>query len=114
MSGMQSLDESFGESREKISHFVGVHKNKYDYSKFIYIGRRTKGIIICPEHGEFYETFEKHKNGKGCPQCQTILKNEKFIIKAKGIHSNKYDYSLVNYVKNNIKVKIICPEHGEF
>ncbi len=114
MSGVQSLDESFGESREKISHFVGVHKNKYDYSKFIYIGRRTKGIIICPEHGEFYETFEKHKNGKGCPQCQTILKNEKFIIKAKGIHSNKYDYSLVNYVKNNIKIKIICPEHGVF
>ena len=113
---MQShtLSESFGESREKISHFVEVHKNKYDYSKFIYIGRRTKGIIICPEHGEFYETFEKHKNGKGCPQCLTILKNEKFKIKAKGIHSNKYDYSLVNYVNAHTKVNIICPVHGVF
>lgn len=30
------------------------------------------------------------------------------------IHKNKYDYSLVEYVNNKTKVKIICPEHGEF
>jgi len=39
---------------------------------------------------------------------------EKFIEKAKTIHSDKYDYSLVEYVTSLVKVKIICKKHGEF
>ncbi|MEN6290519.1 MAG: hypothetical protein ABFD07_00680, partial [Methanobacterium sp.] len=37
-----------------------------------------------------------------------------FINISKSVHGNKYNYSLVNYINNNTKVKIICPEHGEF
>jgi group I intron endonuclease len=29
-------------------------------------------------------------------------------------HGNYYDYSLVQYVSSQIKVKILCPTHGEF
>lgn len=39
---------------------------------------------------------------------------ETFIEKGNKIHYNKYDYSLVNYKKSSIKVKIICPTHGVF
>jgi hypothetical protein len=39
---------------------------------------------------------------------------ETFIEKAKKIHGDKYDYSLVNYINTKTKVKIICNEHGEF
>ena len=39
---------------------------------------------------------------------------EIFIIKAKRIHGNKYDYSKVIYINDRVKVIIICPEHGEF
>jgi predicted Zn-ribbon and HTH transcriptional regulator len=42
------------------------------------------------------------------------LGKEGFENKAKGIHGNKYDYSLVEYVNSNTHVKIICPTHGEF
>lgn len=42
------------------------------------------------------------------------LTQEQFINKANVKHNNYYDYSLVNYVKANIKVKIICPKHGIF
>ncbi len=42
------------------------------------------------------------------------LTTSDFIAKANLAHDNKYDYSLVNYVKNNVKVIIICPIHGEF
>ena len=42
------------------------------------------------------------------------LTSEEFISKAKEIHGDKYDYSKVKYVNNLIKVKIICPKHGEF
>lgn len=41
-------------------------------------------------------------------------KTYSFIEKAKLIHENKYDYSLVIYKRCDIKVKIICPIHGIF
>ena len=40
--------------------------------------------------------------------------SEKFIIDAKKIHDDKYDYSLVEYKHSGTKVKIICPTHGVF
>ena len=39
---------------------------------------------------------------------------EQFIIEAKKIHGDKYDYSLVDYVGTDSKVRIICPVHGVF
>lgn len=43
-----------------------------------------------------------------------IDRTKRFIIKAKEIHNNKYDYSKVEYVNAHTKVCIICPIHGEF
>lgn len=37
-----------------------------------------------------------------------------FIEKAIMLHGNFFDYSLVDYVNNKTKVKIICPKHGIF
>ena len=98
-----------------------IHSNKYNYSKVIYTNAHTKVCIICPEHGEFWQTPDNHLHGKGCPKCKfdaLTNKNRKskkqFIIDAKLIHDNKYDYSKVKYVNTNTKVCIICPEHGEF
>ena len=42
------------------------------------------------------------------------LTYEKFIRKAKEIHGDKYNYSLVIFVNGHTKVIIICPEHGNF
>lgn len=42
------------------------------------------------------------------------LTREKWIEKAKQIHSNKYDYSKVEYNNCRDFVVIICPIHGEF
>ena len=39
---------------------------------------------------------------------------EQWVECAKKVHSNKYDYSKVNYIDSRHKVCIICPEHGEF
>ena len=44
--------------------------NYYNYSKTFYKKSREKVIIICPIHGEFEQTPEKHLlNLKGCPNC---------------------------------------------
>ena len=37
-----------------------------------------------------------------------------FIQKARNVFGEKYDYSEVEYINSQIKVKIICPIHGEF
>jgi len=98
-----------------------VHNNKYDYSLVNYINSKTKVKIICPEHGEFEQRADIHKNGNGCKKCSDIKRGNKrkmtkniFIEKSNFIHNNKYDYSLVNYVNSKTKVEIICPEHGKF
>lgn len=39
---------------------------------------------------------------------------DEFISNARCVHGDKYDYSLVRYVNSKTKVKIICPDHGEF
>ena len=98
-----------------------IHGNKYDYSKVEYKNANTKVCIICPEHGEFWQTPNSHLNWRGCPKCGNLKKGQnkklttkEFIEKAKEIHGDRYDYSKVNYVNSKTPVCIICPEHGEF
>ena len=98
-----------------------IHGNKYDYSKVIYERKDKKVCIICPKHGEFWQSPHQHLNGQKCPICANEINGlkkrltfEEFVRKAKKVHGDKYDYSLVNYKTTDDKVKIICPEHGEF
>ena len=99
-----------------------IHNNKYDYSLVEYTNNNTKVKIICPEHGVFEQKPLKHINNKqGCKACGIISRVKKesnntkiFIVKANEVHNNKYDYSLVEYINNKTKVKIICQEHGVF
>ena len=93
-----------------------VHGDKYDYSKVKYENTNKKVCIICPEHGEFWQTPYEHLKGHGCPKCsgRSNLTNDEFLEKARKVHGDKYDYSKVEYINNNTKICIICPEHGEF
>lgn len=94
-----------------------IHGDKYDYSKVDMNNRDEKGriCIICPTHGEFWQTPSNHLHGKGCELCvRYIHDTDTFIEKAKEVHGDKYDYSKVNYINQNTKVCIICPKHGEF
>lgn len=106
----------FKNTEEFIKAAQEVHGNRYDYSLVDYKRIDVKVRIICPIHGEFEITPGRHLHSKtGCPLCG--LKQgtkESFIEKAKEIHGNKYDYSLVEYKDNKTKVKIICPKHGLF
>ena len=99
-----------------INRSILVHGNKYDYSKVEYINNSTKVCIICPIHGEFWQTPHHHMRGHGCAKCGNSKRKtvEEFINDAISVHGNKYDYSKVNYINNKTKVCIICPVHGEF
>ncbi len=108
-------------TKQFIEKAKSVQGNKYNYSKVNYVNAKTKVCIICPEHGEFWQTPDKHQQGRGCPKCADEYKGnlfrsniQEFIQKAKLIHGNKYNYSQVNYIKATEKVEIICSVHGSF
>ena len=46
-----------------------IHNNKYNYSKVEYKTVEDKVCIICPMHGEFWQTPHSHMSGVGCPKC---------------------------------------------
>lgn len=98
-----------------------IHNNRYDYSKVEYKNANTKVCIICSEHGEFWQTPQKHLSGQKCPLCaikerseKSLKSNEGFITESNIIHDNKYNYSITKYIKAKEKVDIICPIHGLF
>ena len=103
-------------SEEFISDAIKKHGTKYDYSKVNYINSSTKVCIICPEHGEFWQTPNSHLRGNGCPVCRVNRKldNDRFVQRAKIVHNNKYDYSKTNYINEREPICVMCPEHGEF
>ena len=47
-----------------------LHGNKYDYSKVKYEKTEGNVCIICPKHGEFWQTPHNHFHGTGCPKCK--------------------------------------------
>lgn len=109
-------------TEEWIAKAKEVHGDTYDYSESEYIKCNEKIKIICRKHGVFEQRASNHiSKSYGCPKCKgeecakrCTLTKEEFIEKAKQIHGDKYDYSKVEYVNQQTKVCIICPEHGEF
>ena len=97
------------------------HGDKYNYKLVDYITNKTKVKIICPVHGVFEQVPGNHKRGQGCKKCASFKHScymskstEQFIIDAYCKHGDKYNYKLVDYKCDSVKVKIICPVHGVF
>lgn len=107
---------------------------KFDYSKVKYVNAKTKVIIICPEHGEFQQTPDKHLQSKfGCPKCSLLYKDkssyadtsrkaqearntpvEQFLQKANQKYNNKFTYEISNWKNLKSEITVICPKHGKF
>lgn len=111
--------------KEKIDIFIEkaklVHGDKYNYNQVSYINNYTKVIIICPIHGEFYQTPANHLHNHGCYKCRNNLISDKkklpyenFLKRAIVIHGEKYDYSNISYTDTRNKISIICKRHGIF
>ncbi len=94
-----------------------IWQDRYDLSKVVYSGMRSKIIIGCPQHGDFDVTATNFTvNKSGCPVCgaQSAKSSEKFIEQCKEKHGDKYDYTETVYTNAREKVKIKCPQHGDF
>ncbi len=98
-----------------------IHGNKYDYSRVDYINSKSKICIVCPEHGEFWQTPNSHLLGKNCPLCskKSSAKHrsntqEIFLKRIKEKFGNKFDYNKSIFVGWNNPIIITCRKHGEF
>ena len=108
--GMNNLTKE-----EFIKRAKKTHKDKYDYSKVVYINARTKVIITCKFHGDFLQVPSSHIYGQGCIECRYHhLTSQQFIKEAKKVHGNKYDYSKSVCGKSRTLITIVCKKHGEF
>ena len=102
-----------------IDHGNRIHKNKYDYSLVTTIKNRDTVVpIICPIHGLFTPTVERHLAGKDCRKCgwlKTRVTLEEAIERAKAVHGDKYDYTtaVLTHGKETT-ITIRCRVHGDF
>lgn len=100
-----------------------------DYSKIEYTGVATSVIIACKEHGEYKQKPQALLKGQeGCHPCHirnitgkkkrlpphNKMSPEQWVARAKAIWGDVFDYSSTNYVRDKVKVDIICPLHGVF
>ena len=105
---------------EFIKKALKKHGDIYDYSLVDYKNNKTNVTIICKKCGTvFTPRPDNFLHGTGCPKCgKDIAKKnisdtqESFITKAIEKHGDRYDYSLVKYIKSSIKVKIKCNKCG--
>lgn len=100
---------------EFIERSTLLHNHKYDYSLVDYTRNLDVVTIICPIHGKFSQKASTHLLGIGCKQCGVDKRRyvrapttEEFVKRAKFIHCDKYDYSLVKYKNSHTKIEIIC------
>ncbi len=116
---VSQLTNTFNKLPQRIQD---IHKDLFLYYNFIFKSMKDKGLITCRIHGDFPQTMMNHLHyGHGCPDCAQYKINlaltkstEDFIRKARLVHGDKYDYSLVDYKGSDTNVIIICKEHGEF
>lgn len=71
-------------------------------------------LISQQESNRKYQ--EKRRRTLGILTKEDIRRNNhiQFVVSASNIHEQKYDYTLVDYLSQTVKVKIICPVHGLF
>ena len=87
-SGCRACAGSLKKSTEKFTADAGaVHGDKYDYSKVEYQSACVKVCVICPDHGEFWQTPNAHLSGHKCASCaeygfKPYLKNYVYVLNA--------------------------------
>lgn len=106
---------------EWIDSFQSVHGERYDYTEMHAVNARTPVKIICKVHGGFMQTPDNHQRGQQCRKCTDVMQGRMCrrtqsvaIADLVEVHGDEYDYSQTKYVKDSLKVNIICKEHGMF
>jgi len=118
-----SVKTAIDKTEYTINKFKELWGDRYDYSKFVYLGARKKSIIICKLHGEFPQDANMHLSGKcGCHKCandavslRVRSNTEEFIEKAVNKYGkDKFSFNSAIYKSATEDVVITCKVHGDF
>lgn len=90
--------------------------DKYDYSLVEYEHCKKKVKIIYKKTGEIFEQTPNNHLTRAPENIKLAVRKttEQFIKEANEVHDFKYNYDKTGYIKNQIKVIITCPVHGDF
>lgn len=86
-----------------------------------YICSADRLNFTCSIHGNFTQTLQHFRNGKFCPKCGHIRggdklrsSTDKFIVRSKKYHGDRYIYDKTVYVNSETPLTVTCRKHGDF
>ena len=96
------------------------HKDKFIYDEDTFSTTKKKMRIICPTHGEFWQSPKQHLVTEGCSKCGVELNAKNRTMPFEEVEKRfkeadiKWDYDKDSYVTFTKPMKFFCKEHGEF
>jgi len=104
-----------------IAKAVAKYGDLFDYSQTVFLGHRTKVVVLCRKHGPYTQLPSNHYKHSGCDACNSEGKakrysksQKEFLEEARQVHGDIFDYSSVEYINWGTKIYIICKIHGPF
>jgi Protein of unknown function (DUF723) len=94
--------------------------NKFDYSLMVYQRQKEPIIIICPDHGKFQQTPDKHlQSANGCPKCgidvrstsRTNAGRQEFAKEFKSRFGDRLEL-ISHYISSRSPIQVRCKTHG--
>jgi len=105
-------------TKEKfVQRAIDVHKDRYSYQNVEYVKMLQKVCITCKVHGDFWQTPADHLWNHGCPKCKADKRSFSWVEMFNQFpdkNKNYYTYEETTYKRNSVKMKMVCPKHGEF
>jgi len=104
-------------NEEFVQRAINIHQDKYSYQNVQYVKMLQKVSITCKKHGDFWQTPADHLWHHGCPKCKADKKSfswEEMFDQFPEYNKKYYSYDASTYKRNSIKMRMVCPEHGEF
>jgi len=102
---------------EFVQRAIDVHKDRYSYQNVEYVKMLQKICITCKVHGDFWQTPADHLWNHGCPKCKADKRSFSWVEMFNQFpdkNKNYYTYDETTYKRNSVKMKMVCPKHGEF
>lgn len=95
-----------------VDEFKKVHGDKkYNYEKVDYSNFKDKVCIICPVHGEFWQSPANHIKGCGCPKCKCMKISDsktKYVVGKVFTHPIYGKYKIIERVGDgNVKLEFL-------
>lgn len=110
-------------TKERFEEGVRKHwGDQFDTTNSIVTMGKQRTSVICKYHGEVSVVVsDLYRGTRGCPECgkessikSRLMDEVEFISRAKEILGDNYDFSKVDYINSQTKVRLICKDHGEF